>query len=122
MKKKYAALTAEDGANSLKRNNGKSNERKNWQPLFFLGVFPVFLSIVVVLGRDDLREEVNAKGIGRLLEDYKRWRRKKNRATNAPTEQHQAEQSSEYDKMLNDLELQRACVAPSTVSRENSDR
>ena len=113
LKKKYAALTAEEARTTAKQ---KSNKKNNWQPLFFLGVFPVFLSVVVVLSRDDLREEVNAKGIGRFLEDYKRWRRK-SRATNESTEQQQVanasieqepvEEESEYDKILYHLEHQK---------------
>ena len=79
------------------------------------------MSIVVVLNRDDLREEVNAKGIGRFLEDYKRWRRKPP-PTDAYTEQQQEEEESEYNKMLNHLELQKASVASTTfVSGDQSN-
>lgn len=99
LKKKYAALTTEEVATS----NQKSAGNVSWQPLFFLGVFPVFLSVVVVLSRDDLREEVNEKGIGRFLEDYKRWKRKP-QITNVPMEEQPLEEESEYDKMMKQLE------------------
>jgi hypothetical protein len=119
VKKKYAALAEKVGVTTMKRKNSKSTEN-NWKPLFFLGVFPVFMSIVVVLSRDDLREEVNAKGIGRFLEDYKRWRRKPP-PTVASMEHQQGEQESEYNKMLNHLELQKANVASTTfVSGDES--
>ena len=114
VKKKYAALAEEVGATTIKGKNNKSTET-NWQPLFFLGVFPLFMSIVVVLNRDDLREEVNAKGIGRFLEDYKRWRRK-SPPVDASTEQQHEEEESEYNKMLNHLELQKASVASATFA------
>ena len=102
LKKKYAALTTEEAATT----NQKSTRNVSWQPLFFLGVFPVFLSVVVVLSRDDLREEVNEKGIGRFLEDYKRWKRKP-QITNVPIEEQPLEEESEYDKMMKQLEQQK---------------
>ena len=116
LKKKYADLKAED-AGTIEKSKPTEN---NWQPLFFLSVFPVFMSIAVVLARDDLREEVNAKGIGRFLEDYKRWRRN-SLATNASAEKEQREQESEYDRMLNHLELQKAS-ATSTSSMSGDGR
>ena len=102
LKKKYAALTTEEVATT----NQNSARKVSWQPLFFLGVFPVFLSVVVVLSRDDLREEVNEKGIGRFLEDYKRWKRKP-QITNVPIEEPPLEEESEYDKMMKQLEQQK---------------
>ena len=98
MKKKYAAALVEE-------NHDAKMAPVYWRPLFFLGVFPVFLSIVLVLNRDDLREEVNDKGIGRFLEDYKRWRRAPPRTPLPPTEEHQQEEhESEYETMLKELE------------------
>jgi len=98
----------------------------NWQPLFFLGVFPVFLSIAVVLNRDDLRDEVNDKGIGRFLEDYKRWRRVPPQATlpSTGTEQQQhrdEEHESEYDKMIIQRGGQKHISTSSTTRRNSSN-
>ena len=107
VKKKHDALAAEEAGTTKQKST-----KNNWQPLFFLGVFPVFMSVVVVLSRDDLREEVNTKGIGRFLEDYKRWRRKSH-ATSASIEQQQEEEETEYDKMLNHLEQQKSEISSS---------
>ena len=71
------------------------------------------MSVAVVLTRDDLREEVNAKGIGRFLEDYKKWRIKARAASIEQQQQEEQEklleeeQESEFDKMLNSLEQQK---------------
>ncbi len=107
LKKKYAEVAAEEAV--VTKPRAKKN---SWQPLFFLGVFPVFLSVAVVLTRDDLREEVNTKGIGRFLEDYKKWRIK-SRAVSASVQQQEqlqqqlgevVEEESEFDKMLKSME------------------
>lgn len=102
LKKKYAALSTEEVATTKQ----KSAKNDIWQPLFFLGVFPVFLSVAVVLSRDDLREEVNEKGIGRFLEDYKKWKRKP-QTTPVSLEEQPLEEESEYDKMMKQLEQQK---------------
>mmetsp|Transcript_16184 Transcript_16184/g.44813 ORF Transcript_16184/g.44813 Transcript_16184/m.44813 type:complete len:168 (-) Transcript_16184:67-570(-) len=100
----------------------------NWRPLFFLGVFPVFLSIVVVLNRDDLREEVNDKGIGRFVEDYKRWRRAPPKRAPPSTEQQQeqqqqqAEHKGEYERMLNQLEREKENVPDPGTDSNNSNQ
>ena len=49
-------------------------EGVNWKPIFFLGIFPVAMSGLVVLTRDDLREELEEKGIGRLFSDSRSQR------------------------------------------------
>lgn len=46
----------------------------NWRPIFFLGIFPIVMSGFVVLSRDDLRKEVEEKGLGRAIKDFSRWR------------------------------------------------
>ena len=140
MKKKYAAVAAADDGLATTRatttKNGKTpTNSNNWRPLFFLGVFPVFMSIVVVLNRDDLREEVNARGIGRFLEDYKQWRRKPRAATSTEQQQQQGEQQQqgqhehehehEYERILNNLQQQKDVIATNsgnatTASRNNS--
>mmetsp|Transcript_8340 Transcript_8340/g.17291 ORF Transcript_8340/g.17291 Transcript_8340/m.17291 type:complete len:163 (-) Transcript_8340:1314-1802(-) len=107
LKKKYAEVAAEEVVSTKPKSTNTS-----WQPLFFLGVFPVFLSVAVVLARDDLREEVNAKGIGRFLEDYKTWRIKSQLELQQQQLEQQGqlggeEQESEYDKMLNHLAQQK---------------
>ena len=55
-------------------NSSSSSGTMNWRPIFFLGVFPLIMSGVVVLLRDDLREELEEKGIGRFLKDIKQLR------------------------------------------------
>jgi hypothetical protein len=49
-------------------------EGVNWKPIFFLGIFPVAMSGLVVLMRDDLREELEEKGISRLFRDSRSQR------------------------------------------------
>jgi hypothetical protein len=49
-------------------------EGVNWKPIFFLGIFPVAMSSLVVLMRDDLREELEEKGISRLFRDSRSQR------------------------------------------------
>eukprot|EP00536_Pseudo-nitzschia_multiseries_P002659 jgi/Psemu1/283879/fgenesh1_pg.35_\ len=100
----------------------------NWGPLFFLGVFPVFLSIVVVLNRDDLREEVNDKGIGRFVEDYKRWRWTPplSSPANLPSteqqiQQQQLEHESEYERMLIQLDKQKDNISAPATGSNSSD-
>lgn len=61
--------TAVTGAASTARD--RLVEGVNWRPLFFLGVLPVLLSGLVVLARDDLREQLEENGIGRLFRDLK---------------------------------------------------
>ena len=117
LKKKYALLAEE--ASKKKGNQTKPPER-NWRPNFFLGVFPVFLSVAVVLSRDDLREEVNDKGIGRFLEDYKSWRRK-TLAANMSNQQQQVDQDGEYDKMLNHLGLQQSVNGTSKADTSSNE-
>mmetsp|Transcript_5203 Transcript_5203/g.12414 ORF Transcript_5203/g.12414 Transcript_5203/m.12414 type:complete len:164 (+) Transcript_5203:160-651(+) len=108
LKKKYVEVAADEAAATKPKST-----KTSWQPLFFLGVFPVFLSVAVVLTRDDLREEVNAKGIGRFLEDYKKWRIKSQIEQQQQQQLEQQgrqggeEQESEYDKMLNHLAQQK---------------
>jgi hypothetical protein len=45
----------------------------HWRALFFLGVFPVVMSCIVVLTREDLRDEMEEKGIGRFFRDLQKW-------------------------------------------------
>jgi hypothetical protein len=49
-------------------------EGVNWKPIFFLGIFPVAMSGLVVLSREDLREELEEKGISRLFRDSRSQR------------------------------------------------
>jgi hypothetical protein len=46
----------------------------NWRPLLFLGIFPIVMSGVVIFLREDLRKEVEEKGVGRALRDFRNWR------------------------------------------------
>lgn len=102
IKKKYAGALLENDAVAAKGETTSTN----WRPLFFLGVWPVVMSIAVVLNRDDLRDEVNDKGIGRFVEDYKRWRTtpSSDDARLSPGQKlHVDEDESEYDQLLNQL-------------------
>jgi hypothetical protein len=48
----------------------------NWKPIFFLGVFPIVASGIVVLSREDLRQELEEKGLGRAIADMSGWRKR----------------------------------------------
>lgn len=77
MKKKYASILEKEAAGGTSNIDTKVNSSStttNWRPFFFLGVFPILMSGIVVLSREDLREEVEKKGIGRFLKDLKNWR------------------------------------------------
>ena len=137
VKKKHAAWTessdAVAAAGGSKDSKAKADAATHWRPLFFLGVFPVFMSVVVVLNRDDLREEVNSKGIGRFVEDYKKWRRTprgplvsepaapaSGPAVPSAKELSDAEEESEYDRMMNLLgHQQNGTIAPNTEAGGN---
>ena len=77
MKKKYASILEKEavgGTSNIDTKVNSSSTTTNWRPFFFLGVFPILMSGIVVLSREDLREEVEKKGIGRFLKDLKNWR------------------------------------------------
>jgi hypothetical protein len=40
------------------------NPGTNWRQILFLGVFPIFMSTIVVLSREDLLQDLQAKGAG----------------------------------------------------------
>ena len=68
----------------------------NWKPIFFLGIFPIAMSGLVILLREDLREEVKAKGLGRALSDFRQWRTQ--RAIAYELRKERQEQDSEKQK------------------------
>jgi hypothetical protein len=82
MKKKYASILEKEATEGTSKTDTKitatssssTTATTNWRPFFFLGVFPILMSGIVVLSREDLREEVEKKGIGRFLKDFKNWR------------------------------------------------
>ena len=51
----------------------KNSPPPAWIPMFFLGVFPLIMSFVVVISRDDLREQVLQSGATRIVGDVRRW-------------------------------------------------
>ena len=59
------------------REKAIREEGVNWRPIFFLGVFPIIMSGLIVLSRDDLRQELEQKGMVRLLRDAEINRREK---------------------------------------------
>jgi hypothetical protein len=63
-----------DEINQIDSDPTSAGGTVNWRPIFFLGVFPLIMSGVVVLLRDDLREELEERGIGRFVKDIKQWR------------------------------------------------
>ena len=81
MKKKYASILEKEATEGTSKTDTKitatsssTTATTNWRPFFFLGVFPILMSGIVVLSREDLREEVEKKGIGRFLKDLRNWR------------------------------------------------
>lgn len=65
-------------------------------PFFFLVVFPVMLTSLVVLTRDDLREELDQKGLVKLFTDWRRGPQSSNsthRQTPQPIDVRQKENS-----------------------------
>jgi hypothetical protein len=55
-----------------KKLSSPSSSGSNFHPFFFLVVFPVLLTNLVVLTRKDLREELDEKGLVKLLQDWRR--------------------------------------------------
>jgi hypothetical protein len=62
------------GMKGMDSHSSSSASSLDWRPIFFLGVFPFVMSCIVVILRDDLREELEEKGIARFLRDIKQWR------------------------------------------------
>jgi K+-sensing histidine kinase KdpD len=53
-------------------SSSSSSESSNAHPFFFLVVFPVLLTSLVVLSREDLREELDQEGFVKLIKDWSR--------------------------------------------------
>ncbi|KAG7342005.1 hypothetical protein IV203_007097 [Nitzschia inconspicua] len=59
--------------NKMTKNASSStSEPSNAHPFFFLVVFPVLLTSLVILTREDLREELDQKGLVKLIKDWRR--------------------------------------------------
>jgi hypothetical protein len=74
----------------------------NWRPIFFLGIFPIVMSGFVVLSRDDLRKEVEEKGLGRAIKDFSRWRAQ--RAKEAISKDEEPQQQRENNASKENME------------------
>jgi hypothetical protein len=62
---------------SKKKYPSSPTSGSNAHPFFFLVVFPVLLTSLVVLTREDLREELDQKGLVKLIKDWRRDTSKK---------------------------------------------
>jgi primosomal protein N'' len=72
--RKVDLLVEKDTMQKISKADEIREKGVNWRPLFFLGVFPILMSGFVVLGREDLRQELEQKGLGRALMDFRNWR------------------------------------------------
>jgi hypothetical protein len=57
---------------SQKKNQSMTSSSSNGHPFFFLVVFPMLMTSLVVLTREDLREELDEKGLIKLLKDWRK--------------------------------------------------
>jgi hypothetical protein len=57
---------------SKAKNASSTSSGSNAHPFFFLVVFPVLLTGLVVLTREDLREELDQKGLVKLLKGWEK--------------------------------------------------
>jgi hypothetical protein len=71
----------------------------NWRPILFLGIFPIVMSGLVIFLREDLRKEVEEKGVGRALRDFKSWR---------------TQRALDYERKLRENALQEANQKPAS--------
>lgn len=83
---KIALIVEQETAQQLTKADEIRHKGVNWRPILFLGVFPIAASGILVLSREDLRQELEEKGLGRLLRDLRTWRSQ--RALEAELEQH----------------------------------
>lgn len=50
------------------------NPGTNWRQILFLGVFPIFMSTIVVLSREDLLQDLQAKHVAKEIRDLRTQR------------------------------------------------
>jgi hypothetical protein len=81
---------------SASTTRDRITEGVNWRPLFFLGILPVLLTGVVVLTRDDLFDQLEENGIGRLFRDLRRLKA-------ARAEEAERAQSNETSAMVGEV-------------------